>query len=338
MNTLKQETLPAFTDIERAKVHKLLATRVAFMMGRKFEEGDWADIYCSAKDIKQKGWSNLNIDIIAGNKGIEQKMLCYKSGISIIDACGQTFMHPSATRSIRISSEILDPNVAMKSVLDQYADLIRQRTGKVLEQADGATEADMRTGWLLWQANLHEFLYFEERMTIPNADDYYAEWTEHKARGIRKQSKNLWIYEKDTGIKRYSVTTDAGAKIQPYFDVPSPKDKNLYHFIVIGEAIADDVIQLWITESTYFNLLTVIGEIPDTDKLSKIVLEASVQLSGISFSQNYIYEKARNICLSKKAYTALQASLPGVNDDHSIRMLIDYLRDKNTDKYTRHCH
>lgn len=73
MNTLKQETLPAFTDIERAKVHKLLATRVAFMMGRKFEEGDWADIYCSAKNIQQKGWSNLNIDILLAIKGLNKK-------------------------------------------------------------------------------------------------------------------------------------------------------------------------------------------------------------------------------------------------------------------------
>lgn len=328
MNVLKQNTLPAFTAIERVTVHKLLATRVAYMMGRKFEEGDWADIYCKAKGIPQNGWSNLNIDIMSGNKGIEQKMLCYKSGISIMDACGRTLMHPSATRSIRISSEISDPNVAMKIVLTQYADLIQQRTEKVLEQADGATEADMRTGWLLWQANLHEFLYFEERMKIPDPDDYYAEWTERNSRGVRKESKNLWIYEKDTGIKRYSVTTDAGAKIQPYFDVPSPKDSNLYHFVVIGEAIANEVIQLWITEATYLNLLTVVGEMPDIDQLSKIVLEASEHLCGTSFAQNYVYEKARNIFLSREAYTALQTSLPGVNDDHSIRMLVDYLRDK----------
>lgn len=116
---MKPEILPAFTDDERRKAHELLATRVAFMMGRKFEEGDWSDIYCEAKGIPQNRWSNLNIDIMAGNKGIEQKMLCYKSGVSILDACGQTFMHPSATRSIRISSDAIDPNEAMKSVLEQ---------------------------------------------------------------------------------------------------------------------------------------------------------------------------------------------------------------------------
>lgn len=323
---MNQETLAAFTKVEEKEVHRLLATRVAHMMGRKFEEGDWADIYCKAKGIQQKGWSNLNIDIMSGNKGIEQKMLCYKSGVSILDACGQTLMHPSATRSIRISSEIADPNVAMKIVLEQYAELIRQRALKVLEQADGATEADMRTGWLLWQSDLREFLYFEERMAIPCADDYYAEWAERKSRGIRKQSKNLWIYEKKTDKKRYSITTDAGAKIQPYFDVPSPKDENLYHFVVIGEAITDKLIQLWITESTYLNLLTAIGDVADDQKLSEIVVDASTHLRGTDFAENYTYEKACNICLSKEAYSALQESLPGVNDDHSMRMLAEYLR------------
>lgn len=322
---MRHETLPAFTEEEQKSVHALLATRVAFMMGRKFEEGDWADIYCKAKGIPQKGWSNLNIDIMSGNRGIEQKMLCCKSGRSLMATCGKTLMHPSATRSIRISSDIPDPNEAMESVFKQYAALIRQRTEKVLEQSGGETEADMRTGWLLWQSSLREFLYFEERMTIPNPDDYYAEWVEHKSHGARKQSKNLWIYEKDSGTKRYSVTTDAGSKIQPYFDVPSPNDKNLYHFVVIGESVSDEVVRLWVRESTYLSLMAVVGEAPGMKKLSEIVLNASDHLDGTSFAENYIYEKARNICLSKEAYAALQESLPGVNDDHSIRMLIDYL-------------
>lgn len=32
--------LPAFSPDEKKKVHELLATRVAFMMGRKFEEDE----------------------------------------------------------------------------------------------------------------------------------------------------------------------------------------------------------------------------------------------------------------------------------------------------------
>ena len=44
------------------------------MMGRKFEEGDWADVYCTAKNIPNRGWSNLNIDVIYNGLGVEHKM------------------------------------------------------------------------------------------------------------------------------------------------------------------------------------------------------------------------------------------------------------------------
>ena len=322
-----QNTLPAFSESEVRMVHSLLATRVAYMMGRKFEEGDWADIYCKAKNIANAGWSNLNIDIINNNQGIEHKMLCYRSGVNLLEACGQTFMHPSATRSIRISSSEPSANKAMQSVLEQYSQLILERTKMVYARSDKRAEPDMRTGWLLWQEDLHSFLYFEERMFAPSFDEYYAEWSERPTRGIRKQSKNLWIYEKATGKKRYSVTTDAGAKIQPYFDVPNPKDPNLYHFTVIGEAISDEVVRIWITESTYLNLLTIVGMNVDTNTLSALVLNAKEKISGTDYVDNYVYEKARELALTKEAYIALKDSLPGVNDDHSIRILIDFLRE-----------
>ena len=45
------------------------------MMGRKFEEGDWAAVYCTAKNIPNRGWSNLNIDVIYNGLGVEHKML-----------------------------------------------------------------------------------------------------------------------------------------------------------------------------------------------------------------------------------------------------------------------
>jgi hypothetical protein len=87
----------------------------------------------------------------------------------------------------------------------------------------------MRTGWLLWQESLRQFLYFEERMRIPDPDDYKAQWVDSGG-GARKGSRNLWIYDKRTERKMFSVTTTAGAKIQPYFDVPPPDDPNLYLF------------------------------------------------------------------------------------------------------------
>ncbi len=47
----RPKTLPAFSPEEREQVHTLLATHVAYMMGRKLEEGDWAEVYCRAKGI-----------------------------------------------------------------------------------------------------------------------------------------------------------------------------------------------------------------------------------------------------------------------------------------------
>ena len=70
------KTLPVFNKDEQERAHIFLATQVAMMMGRKFEEGDWAKIYCEAKGIPLAGWSNTDIDVIYGHVGIEHKMIC----------------------------------------------------------------------------------------------------------------------------------------------------------------------------------------------------------------------------------------------------------------------
>ncbi len=119
-----------------------------------------------------------------------------KSG-SILNECGTTKMHPAGTRSIRIPEE-QDPMKAMVDILNQYNALIDSRTEAVLANTNKST-ADMRIGWLLWKDTLEEFLYFEEEMEKPNPDLYYAEWNVTPARGARKSSRSLWIYEKDTG-------------------------------------------------------------------------------------------------------------------------------------------
>ncbi len=68
---MMDQTLPAFTEQEYMQAHVLLATRVAYMMGRKLEEADWADVYCAAKRIPKQGWSNLEIDVVHENLGVE---------------------------------------------------------------------------------------------------------------------------------------------------------------------------------------------------------------------------------------------------------------------------
>ena len=69
----RPKTLRAFSAREFIHAHDLLAGRVAAMMGRKFEEGDWSYVYQTAKGFPPSGWSNLNIDIMHGSLGVEHK-------------------------------------------------------------------------------------------------------------------------------------------------------------------------------------------------------------------------------------------------------------------------
>lgn len=315
----RPKVLAAFTPEEREKVHSFLARRVAYMMGRKLEEGDWADVYCSAKGIENKGWSNLKIDVMHDLLGIEHKMMCYRSNTNLAEACGRTFMHPSATRSIRVPPITTDANEAMRDVLTQYGDLITARREVVQAQASSSGEPDMRTGWLLWQESLRQFLYFEEEMLVPNPSDYKAEWVSRKAGGARKQSTNLWIYERETERKRYSVTTEAGAKIQPYFDIPSPSDPNLYLFTVIGEVIETGLVRVWIAESTARELRRQLGTL-ETDVVSRAIVDAAAVIADEDTKEQIKSEVALAVLITPQAYETLQSCLPGVSDEHSFQL------------------
>lgn len=184
----RPKTLPAFTQKEKETAHVLLATQVVFMMGRKLEEADWSSVYCKAKGIPERGWSNLRIDVTYEGLGVEHKMLRVGSDAPIRTLCGTSPMHPSATRSIRIASTDANPNQVMVDVLTQYRRNLDERRAKIRE---GFTEKepDLRTGWLLWQTSLTEFLYFEEEMLNPDPADYFAEWKESGGTGARKPSR-----------------------------------------------------------------------------------------------------------------------------------------------------
>ena len=317
-------SLPTFSDEQAKRIKILLAAKVASMMGRKFEEGDWSEVYCKAKDIPDTGWSNLHIDIDYNGQGIEFKMLriAQLRGKPLKSVCGTTLMHPAATRSIRIDNIELAANVVMVDVLEQYSALIEERSQRVLDKSpDGLV--DMRFGWLLWENALREFLYFEETMAKPDPEKFYAEWNETAARGARKASKSLWIYEKATGQKRYSVTTSAGIKIQPYFDVPPPNDPNLAYFRVQSEPLDDDTIILWVAAATASQLKERLGSI-EKEAVSKAVFEATQKFrDGDEFSIDDQHP-AVPIHVSKDAFVLLE-HWNGVSDDHSIQLLIKSL-------------
>ncbi|PZW50865.1 hypothetical protein C8P66_10178 [Humitalea rosea] len=319
-------TLPAlsFDESKRAKI--LLATKVAMMMGRKLEEGDWGNVYCAAKGIPDSGWSNLHIDVNYLGLGVEHKLLrCSQlNGRPIKSVCGTTLMHPAATRSIRIDNTSAPANLVMQDVFQQYSALIRTRTAAVLSKSQG-NAPDMRVGWLLWEDNLTEFLYFEEAMTPPDPSLYYAEWNETGARGARKSSKSLWIFDKSTNQKRYSVTTSAGIKIQPYFDVPAPSDPNLYYFRVQSEPISPDTIQIWVAASTAQALKQQLGELT-RENFSAAVLSLAQKSDHQITPINAEHDLAVPIPISVSAHAVLISMWEGAkSDEHRAQLLLKEL-------------
>ena len=318
-------TLQAFSLAERRRIKVLLAGKVATMMGRKFEEGDWSEVYCEAKDIPDSGWSNLHIDVDHMGLGVEFKMLRVTklNGKPIKSVCGTTLMHPAATRSIRIEDIEADANEVMVDVFRQYSALIEGRTERVRERSQSG-HADMRLGWLLWEDDLREFLYFEERMEKPDATAFYAEWNETGARGARKSSKSLWIFERATNKKRYSVTTSAGIKIQPYFDVPSPRDPNLVYIRTQSERRDDDTIILWITAGTAEQLRSRLGSL-NKDAVSRAVVDAisDAATAGSGLVSND--QSAVPVEVSNDAFELLEKNLEAVSDEHRVQLLLKAL-------------
>lgn len=321
----RARTLPAFTDVEYQQAHAALAANVALMMGRKFEEGDWAEVYCTAKNIPNTGWSNLKLDIVHQGLGVEHKMLRFADKPDLTAACGTRHMHPAATRSFRMPSVTLDPDEAMRQVLTQYAQLIEMRRASVQVSVGPGQNADLRTGWLIWQSSLRQFLYFEEEMLAPDVNDYFAEWHTREPRGTRKGSTNLWIYERDTRQKKFSVTNEAGSKIQPYFDIPPASDKNLYLFTVIGEYIDTDYVRVWLTRATLRELESIIGY-TDTDTISTAILETTKRLSETGPPTYDARGNVVPIVITASAYAALASAIPGASDEHCFQQLVDFLK------------
>lgn len=356
-------TLPVFNAKEFILARRLLATQVTEMMGRKLEEGDWAKVYCTAKGIPLSGWSNTDIDIMFGHVGVEQKAMARRANQPIKDACGTILMHPAGTRAIRIPTE-QDPTKAARDILTQYGVLIARRRLLVavnhsyhnnqinraqavaqlqadggysrpaaearvpLTQTpslDGVKDVDLRTGWLLWQDTLKEFLYFEEPMIAPDPKKYVAEWRDRAGGGSRIASRNLWIYEQDSGDKHYSVTTEAGAKIQPYFKVPNPNDPNLYHFVVQGEDCGNGLIRVWLSQVTADLLQQAVGDLTPPN------IAAAVEKVKFDQIQREIQGQAFGplaveVLIPVLVYERIKTEFIGVSDEHYFKQLLEALK------------
>lgn len=217
--TSRSRIVHAFSKEEVDSVQQMLGDLVRALRvvpgGGKVEERHWSHIYHAVRKAPTVGWSNLPMrDFRHGGLGVEMKLLKRRSPLR---DQGRRLMHPSATRRIEFDPS-LDAGVCKKQVLTQFADQISAFRERVAETAAEVTP-DIRWGVFLWNPSLEEFLYFEEVMEEPDPDDFYADFVEVRHRG--RPTRSLYIFEKETGIKRYSVTMpERGAKIQPYFDIP----------------------------------------------------------------------------------------------------------------------
>lgn len=234
----------AFTAEEESLAQDLLASLVLALRhvpgGGKMEEDYWSFIYHSVRGISPSTWSNLPMrDYSHGGVGVEMKLLKRRTPH---DDQGHRIMHPAATRTITFDPS--DPaEVCKETILRQFGAQIAAFRSRVQSESPTGT-VEIRWGILLWKPNLSEFLYFEEEMTEPNPDDFRAEFVSKMSRG--KPSRNLHIFEKSTGLKRFSVTMPAnGAKVQPYYDVPRV-GHGAYAFTVPD----DNRKPLWLQEET----------------------------------------------------------------------------------------
>jgi hypothetical protein len=317
---MNPKTLSAFTEAQKERVRVLLASKVATMMGRKMEEGDWLEVYCLAKGIPIQSWSNLNIDVSYKGLGVEHKMLRRATEVHLLDLCGTTVMHPAATRSIRVPDG--PANKVMRNVLDQYAANIEQHRVKVAATSPTG-KADLRIGWLIWRTDLFEFLYFEQEWLPPDSSTYYAEWHESVGQG-RKASKNLWVYEKKSNKKRFSITTSAGAKIQPYFDIPHPSSPHLYFFRAQGEPMDGNLVRIWVLPRTAKGLEKILGSL-SIDKLSTAIFSAIGEIGSDVVVNSTSLEEPLPLVITKESYEALAGGFQGKSDEHLMELLLDRL-------------
>ena len=148
----------------------------------------------------------------------------------------------------------------------------------------------------------------------------------HGFSGVRKSSKSLWIYERKTGKKRYSVTTSAGIKIQPYFDVPVPSDPSLFYFRAQSEQIDSDTILLWVAHSTANALRAKIGALTK-ENVSKTVVNLASALKGNPAVATVDADMAVPIPISPEARAVLFTTFEGISDEHRAQLILKALAD-----------
>lgn len=215
----------------------------------------------------------------------------------------------------------------MRTVIKSYQKVLDERLSKAVAISEGKP-VELRSGWLLYDSSLTEFLYFEERAQNLNPKKHRAVWSERikKGEGGRRGNRNLWIYA-DDDQKVWSVTGgSSGTKIQPYFKIPAANDKNLCYFRVQGEPINPETVRIWITEPTAQNLKQMLGEL-DTRCLSDAIMKVSPSNQTLSVTQES--EEVREVVIAQSAYVALKEKFLGVSDEHRFQLLCKRLAEED---------
>lgn len=312
-------TLPALTKNECQAAKHLLAARVAYMMGRKLEEGDWAHVYCKARGITIPNWSNLHADVTIPGLSLEHKMMRCSESQPIKEHCGTDMMHPALTRRVSLPG-VANADEAMRIVIQNYQRVLDARLAKAAAISNGKP-VELRSGWLLYESSLTEFLYWEEPTKNLNPKKNKAVWKERvpKGEGGRRGNKNLWVYNKATGRKVWSVTGgSSGTKIQPYFTVPPADDPNLCYFRAQGEPVTADTVRVWVTDPTARNLKSILGDL-GTRAVSEAILAASASAPSLASTEGH--EPVHELLILQSAYVALKEKFPGVSDEHCFQLL-----------------
>lgn len=235
----------AFTPDEETQIQPLLEALVRSLRivpgGGKIEEGYWSYIYHTVRGAPVPSWSNLPMrDFLHNGLGVEMKLLQIASPSA---AQGRRIMHPSATRTL-LFDPTFDAETCKVQILEQFGTRIADFRARVARTCTD-NNPDIRWGVFLWSRNLDEFLYFEEQIREPDPNEFYARFVDSKHRGM--PTRNLHIFEKETDIKRYSITMpEKGAKLQPYFDVPLV-GQGSYVFNVPN----DGRKPIWLAEETF---------------------------------------------------------------------------------------
>jgi hypothetical protein len=294
---LSKDPLPVFSRPQFEALTELWIDKVSRIGMNKLEEEHWTDVYCSALNIPQSGFSNIfGKDTEYGNSVIEMK--CIRKDDPFTPC---RIMHPALTRRVAEWSSEDPPHESLKRVIDSYNTLIKETfSGK-----------DARWGLLVYSPCLSKACYFEYPIQTLDISKLEAEYSSRKGSSSRNSTVNLWVFQDQ--VKIMSVTSPkAGMKIQPYFQVPHPHD-NRYEIDLSNQKIPIDRSIELIVRSTASELgmteeelieLSLMREYTQRDSGSSLSVNYSVVKSLGGMGSNWQQELARRVLLASEALTS----------------------------------